>query len=1172
MKKTIILVFLFLTAFMALSVWSSAQSSPNDPDVFYQEVYSLDTVALDLPTQFIILLKDSTGAILPFKYLQQNKVVIEPRNERIKLPIQVTYKWLKEDLFEPYAFFTTDQIDSNIAFRAFSQNYLPSSNLNLTQDVDALNIQGVYGRSFTMGNQQDLSMEAAFNLQVSGYFLDSVKIEAAITDQHLPFQPEGNTQQIQEFDQLYIKLSKKRHEIIAGDFWLRLKPSHFMKAQKKVQGLYYELSPIKDSLAQWNHSLTTNFSVAKGTFTRNELVTQDGNQGPYKLKGAHGELFFIILSGSEKVYIDGQLQVRGEDHDYIIDYNSSEVMFMPQRPITKDSRVIVEFEYQDRNYLNTLWYGAYEAKYKNKWKIGVQIYSNQDAKNQPYQQDFTPEQKLFLKNTADEDVNHIYFPSWREDTLAHQSVSYVLMDSVVDQQRYDSIWKYNPQSEAQQYQVIFTHFGPNGGHYNLSMQAGNGKIFEWVAPVNGVPQGEYEPVMPLIAPKMHQLLSVYSEYAFNEQHQISAEWSSSHYDANLYNKTNWRTQTHHAAQLSYIGKNEWNKDSMQVPTHSLYRKLNVQMIDRLYKPLEPFQEIEFQRNWNLSSLDSTYSKEWLMGIEIGYRSPRWKKMEFENLSLSRDFENVNNRTSINALYEYKKWLVGLNSSVLIQKEEGNTAINTFFKPKIELIYFFEKDRYQKFLGATYYSEQLNQRIHPSLLSSLPVYFHEFRVFKEFNFHNWRSKLQYKWRQNHQRDFNHTLLKDSESQELSWEWALVDWKDQHLNFISTYRWMQYFQTPPAGANAQERNVLGRIQYEGSLLKNIIQQQVNFDFGSGQEQKKSFIYIKVPPGQGQYMWVDYNGDAIQQANEFELAIYEDQKEYIRILTPTNDFVKVNYMQFHYQLQVRPDQWFKNRAQNGWRKWLAMTSNRLQIQVHNRMQSEEGLKTYWPFYFPKNIEHLVNRTAFWNNVFSINAPNKKWMADWQINQSNHQVLMYYGLEQNEQNVQTFRIRWNVHSDWRLAMQYSPSYKSFHASEEALRNYTSHSNAWEPEITYTLSSFMRWSLAYKFQDKFNSTVNEDFTSQSHHLQLTGRLSKHEWGFINTKIEWVHLNAKNNLSGPLNYIIMEGLEDGNNLIWNLQWERTIGKGMNFSLFYEGRTVPHRPTIHSGRVTLRALL
>ena len=122
--------------------------------------------------------------------------------------------------------------------------------------------------------------------------LGDLEVLAAITDNSIPLQPEGNTQQLREFDKIFIQIKKDENTLIAGDYELSRPDSYFMNYFKKLQGATFSRRWTMDGrrrtgdggrvLKTQNPTLNTKFSVAaaRGKFARNTLAAQEGNQGP----------------------------------------------------------------------------------------------------------------------------------------------------------------------------------------------------------------------------------------------------------------------------------------------------------------------------------------------------------------------------------------------------------------------------------------------------------------------------------------------------------------------------------------------------------------------------------------------------------------------------------------------------------------------------------------------------------------------------------------------------------------------------------------------------------------------------------------------------------------------------------------------------------------------------
>ena len=490
--------------------------------------------------------------------LAEAKLVVTSANVSYPSEIIASYKTFSFNFTEE-----TRHKDSLLISSAVDRIYNPfqsrgGTNEDALVSLSGLEKRGSVSRGITVGNNQNLGVNSSLNLQLSGPLNERFSLLAAIADDNIPIQPEGNTQQLQDFDQVYIQVFDERNRFTAGDFQVLHNDGYFMRFNKKLQGGRAEsvFLPVKADTSK-RITLDAGGAVSRGKFSRQTIQGQEGNQGPYQLRGAENERFIIVLSGTERVYVDGRLLTRGQENDYIIDYNTAQLTFTAKQPITKDRRIVAEFQYSDRNYARSMIYG--NAAYQTKTgETRISFFSEQDARNQPLQQDLTDAQKDVLRSIGDS-VDLAVAPAIDTVAFTENQILYALTDT----QYFDpflndtldafDIFVYSTDPENARYALTFSEVSQGRGDYVFAENLAFGRRYQWVPPINGQPQGNYAPVVVLVTPKQRQMITVSGRYKISEKINAAVELAGTNTDVNTFSSADSEDDLGFGGKLTLTG-------------------------------------------------------------------------------------------------------------------------------------------------------------------------------------------------------------------------------------------------------------------------------------------------------------------------------------------------------------------------------------------------------------------------------------------------------------------------------------------------------------------------------------------------------------------------------------------------------------------------------------------
>ncbi|WP_157812213.1 hypothetical protein [Polaribacter sp. ALD11] len=1119
------LFFLFLIIGFSIQSQIVSTDFRSTKFLIQKDTIKFDSVAIN-PQRFKVLNETLKPIAISNYFIDYNNATLII-NAKVYQEITIEYFRFPDFITKVYTPFDESLIVPNGTNTGKLYSLTTNKKASEVKLFEGLQTKGFISRGITSGNNQNAVTNAALDLEISGKLSNKVTLRANIWDTNIPIQENGYSQNITDFDRIFIEMFTDDWRVKAGDLSLENKESYFAPFTKQVSGLEVAAN-ITDNL-----KLSASGAIVRGKFNTFTIVGREGNQGPYKIVGANNEPNIIIIGGSEQVYINGIQLKKGENNEYTVDYNLGEITFNTTYPITNDMRITIDFQYSDRNYTRFVTYESVSYK-TEKLNINGFFYSENDAKNQPLQQALTDEQKQILADAGNNTdlmfAESAFIDAFDENKILYRKITNGAVEN----------FEYATNKNDELYFVTFRNVGANNGDYAIDRSTAIGTIYNYV----GVNLGNYAPITRLIPPTKSQIFVLKSDYNATIKTKITSEIAISNNDANLFSAIDNNQNTGLAAKIGWqqvLIDKKWKLTSV----------LNHEYAHQNFKTLQRWESIEFNRDWNLLTNNATKN---YFQSELNLQNKKNDFLLYRYNHLSYLDIYTGNKHELQSKIKLNNTTFFIDGSFLTNT--STIEDNTFLRAKATAEHSFNKS----WLGA-FTNLETNSRKNSSSNNYINTS-HRFKEFETYLGIGDTAKVFAKFGFNYR---NNDSIKSNEFTEVNNRKSfyinskLIQNKNTNLRVFANYRITEN------NFSEDEKSLNSRFIFNQKLFNNFVNLSTMYETSSGNVARQEYLYIKTEPGLGYYTWIDYNSDGIQDFDEFEIAEFQDQANYLRVPKPNLRFLATQRATFRQGINLNFIQW---KVKKGFKKTLSHFNNESFLSIENEQSRAENSFNFNPFNFDKN--KLIGLNFSLRNSLYFNKNLQNYSTTYTFGKLKNKQQYFIGTQENNTKTHQIDFAHKFATFWLLDLMGKFSKNDLQTENFDNRNYSIKGKEVQPKISFLYNPNNKLTAFYHYKKKVNSLEEfEELNQQKFGLEYFYLGSKKNQVTANIN---VFLNDfKGNTNTPVAYQMLEGLQAGKNHTWNLLFNRKLNSFLNLNLNYSGRKSENSKTIHTGSVQLRAV-
>ncbi len=470
-----------------------------------------------------------------------------------------------------------------------------------------LDVRGSKTVQVSSGSRHEMTVDQNLRLNITGQLTQDIYVRAFLSDDNLPVIPEGNTEELRDIDKVFVEMKASKWNATLGDFVARRQGTVFGNYRRKLQGIAVEAAPGPARIEVLAGS-------PRGSYRLLQVRGQEANQGPYYLAGSTGGQNLFIVSGSERVTVDGETLTRGSDRDYIIDYVLGTVTFTYRRLITSESNIVVEYEEGEGPFSRTVVGAGAEADVlvpglNLPVTVGIRVTQEKDDPKRLRTGELGSEDQAILEDAGD-DLTLALAPG---AVLTEPGEGNY--DEAVESGK--TIYIYN--STGGNYNVEFFHAGTGVGDYNLDRISITGvKVFVYV----GDNVGSYLCGRPLEMPVSQSMVTMTAAVGDTAGQHLTAEINFADSDRNQLSSLDNEDNKGTASRIDAVLKDRLLRvGDVNLGTVSLVG--HFERKDQNFLPFQAHKTIFSYNQWGLedrarrSGFLSEYDQE--TGVDAGWK-------------------------------------------------------------------------------------------------------------------------------------------------------------------------------------------------------------------------------------------------------------------------------------------------------------------------------------------------------------------------------------------------------------------------------------------------------------------------------------------------------------------------------------------------------------------------